>query len=116
MSEIIPKEDRSAVLRRQIIGILSALPGSELPLLRALVHVRETEGAQAELGRLSARFEQENWDHNRGPYTDSLTPVSRTQAKDRYQIGGLGFTEQLAMYRATGRETSGRYQENDTER
>jgi hypothetical protein len=33
-----------------------------------------------------------------------------------HQIGGLLFTEHVAMYRATGRETSGRYQENETER
>ncbi len=60
LSEIIPEEDRSAVLRRQIIGILAALPGSELGLLRAFAHVREPEGAYAELCRIASRFGREH--------------------------------------------------------
>ena len=60
LSEIIPTEDRSAVVRRQIIGILAALPGRELPLLRAFVHVRETESARAELDRIASQFSQEH--------------------------------------------------------
>jgi hypothetical protein len=69
LSEIIPAEDRSAVLRRQIIGILSALPGRDLPMLRALVHVRAPDGAEAELGRLAAQFGHE---HPSSAGTDQL--------------------------------------------
>jgi len=57
LSEIIPTEDRSNVLRRQIIGILSAFPGADLPLLRAFAHVREQEVAVARLEAITETFE-----------------------------------------------------------
>lgn len=56
LAEIIPREDRFDVLRRQIIGLLSALPGTDLPLLRALVHVREPGGANARLDAITKTF------------------------------------------------------------
>ncbi|MGD0376884.1 MAG: hypothetical protein ABSB01_20155 [Streptosporangiaceae bacterium] len=56
LSEIIPAEDRSDVLRRQVIGILSALPGTDLPLMRAFVHVREPAGASDRLSGITSEF------------------------------------------------------------
>jgi hypothetical protein len=62
LAQIIPTEDRSAVVRRQIIGVLAALPGQELPLLRAFVHVREPDSAHAELDRVASQFRREHPD------------------------------------------------------
>jgi hypothetical protein len=66
LSEIIPGEDRSAVLRRQIIGLLSALPGADLPLLRAFVNVRAPQGADARLDAITRTFADRHPEYTSG--------------------------------------------------